>query len=70
MIYYFMLLCAAALFSVQFLFQQRFEETYGTDLKSALVFSAVIDGAGHADAMEANPGLYWSTVENFINKYI
>lgn len=30
----------------------------------------VIDGAGHADAMEANPGLYWSTVENFINKYI
>ena len=40
MIYYFMLLCAAALFSVQFLFQQRFEETYGTDLKSALVFSA------------------------------
>ncbi|MBE6649794.1 MAG: hypothetical protein E7613_00635 [Ruminococcaceae bacterium] len=39
MIYYFMLLGAAALFSIQFLFQQRFEKAYGTDLKSALVFS-------------------------------
>lgn len=39
MIYYFMLLGAAALFSIQFLFQQRFERAYGTDLKSALVFS-------------------------------
>ena len=48
MIYYFMLLGAAALFSIQFLFQQRFEKAYGTDLKSALVFS-VGTGLGMKD---------------------
>ncbi len=40
MIYYFMLICAAALFSVQFFFQKKFESSFGTDVKSALVFSA------------------------------
>ncbi len=40
MIYYFMLICAAALFSVQFFFQKKFEAAFGTDVKSALVFSA------------------------------
>lgn len=39
MVYYIMLICAAALFSVQFFFQKKFETTYGTDVKSALVFS-------------------------------
>ena len=34
-----MLICAAALFSVQFFFQKKFETGYGTDVKSALVFS-------------------------------
>lgn len=29
----------------------------------------VIDGAGHADARETNPELYWSTVSEFINNY-
>lgn len=39
MIYYLMLICAAALFSVQFFFQKKFESAFGTDVKSALVFS-------------------------------
>ena len=39
MIYYLMLVLAAALFSVQFFFQKKFETGYGTDVKSALVFS-------------------------------
>ena len=29
----------------------------------------VIDGAGHADARETDPELYWSTVSEFINNY-
>lgn len=39
MIYYIMLICAAALFSVQFFFQKKFETAYGTDVRSALIFS-------------------------------
>ena len=39
MIYYILLLVAAALFATQFLFQQMFENNYGTDIKSTLVFS-------------------------------
>ncbi|RDY29363.1 alpha/beta hydrolase [Romboutsia weinsteinii] len=29
-----------------------------------------IEGAGHAEADLVNPELYWSTVENFLNKYV
>lgn len=29
-----------------------------------------IQGAGHAKSSKVNPYLYWSTIENFINKYI
>lgn len=29
-----------------------------------------IKGAGHAKSSKVNPDLYWSTIENFINKYI
>lgn len=39
MIYYVLLLVAAALFATQFLFQKKFESSYGTDIKSTLVFS-------------------------------
>lgn len=30
----------------------------------------VIEGAGHADSMSVNPDLYWSTITNFLDKYI
>lgn len=30
----------------------------------------IIEGAGHAKSSEINPEAYWSTIENFINKYI
>ena len=30
----------------------------------------IIEGAGHADARETDPELYWSTVRRFIEKYI
>lgn len=30
----------------------------------------VIEGAGHAKSREVNPELYWSTITNFLNKYI
>ena len=39
MFYYLLLLGAAALFSVQFFFQERFQKTFGTDSKSAAIFS-------------------------------
>lgn len=39
MVYYLMLIGAAALFSVQFFFQDKFQESFGTDSKSAAVFS-------------------------------
>lgn len=39
MIYYTLLLVAAALFATQFFFQKMFETSYGTDIKSTLVFS-------------------------------
>lgn len=39
MIYYMMLLGAAALFATQFLFQEKFQKSFGTDWKSAIVFS-------------------------------
>lgn len=39
MVYYFMLIGAAALFSVQFFFQDKFQASFGTDSKSAAVFS-------------------------------
>ncbi len=29
-----------------------------------------IEGAGHAKASKVNPELYWSTIENFIDKYL
>lgn len=29
-----------------------------------------VHGAGHAKASKVDPDLYWSTIENFINKYI
>lgn len=29
-----------------------------------------IKGAGHAQSSKVDPNLYWSTIENFINKYI
>lgn len=29
-----------------------------------------VQGAGHAKSSKVNPYLYWSTIENFINKYI
>lgn len=41
MMYYLMLLGAAALFSMQFFFQKRFEHEYGTDIKSTVVFSVI-----------------------------
>ena len=30
----------------------------------------IIEAAGHADARETNPELYWNTVKSFINNYI
>lgn len=30
----------------------------------------VVEGAEHANAASTNPELYWSTISNFINKYI
>lgn len=30
----------------------------------------IIPNAGHAKASAVNPNLYWSTVENFLNKYV
>ncbi len=30
----------------------------------------IINGASHAKASYVNPKLYWSTIENFLNKYI
>lgn len=39
MIYYFMLVAAAVLFSFQFLFNQRFEKECGTSFASAIIFS-------------------------------
>ncbi len=37
--YYSLVIIATVLFSLQFLFNQRFQEEYGTDLNAALVFS-------------------------------
>lgn len=39
MINYALVIAATVLFSLQFLFNQRFQESYGTDLKASLVFS-------------------------------
>ena len=47
MIYYILLLVAAALFAAQFFFQKMFETSHGTDIKSTLVF-AVGTGLGMA----------------------
>ena len=30
----------------------------------------VVEGAAHAKSSTVNPDLYWSTIENFINKYV
>ena len=30
----------------------------------------VVEGASHAKSSTVNPDLYWSTIENFINKYV
>lgn len=39
MIYYGLVVAAVVLFSLQFFFNQRFQKSYGTDLKASLVFS-------------------------------
>lgn len=39
MLYYFLLIVAAALFSFQFLFHEKFQKSFGTDSKSGAVFS-------------------------------
>ncbi len=41
MIYYLMLIGAAALFSLQFFFQKKFEKEYGTDIQGTVVFSII-----------------------------
>ncbi|MEG0388686.1 MAG: alpha/beta hydrolase, partial [Niameybacter sp.] len=30
----------------------------------------VIEGAGHAKSNKVNPELYWSTITNFLDKYV
>ncbi|MBQ8212625.1 MAG: hypothetical protein IJZ80_01345 [Clostridia bacterium] len=39
MIYYGLVIAATVLFSLQFFFNQRFQKSYGTDLRASLVFS-------------------------------